>query len=397
MDFVATLLLCSFIFFVDFSESKVALVLSGGGAKGAFELGVLRHVCETDKRNSWDMVLGTSIGAMNGAGIAQFNKDEQCTKGLEMLTEFWTGVRSKTDVFTSWPWSPSKDCLNPLNILTIASGWNKYGGMCSTEEGNKKYRKAIDTQLLLKSNVKLFVASSALNDTTKAQWFSNDSPDIVDYTLASGALSPIFPPTKVNGMYYVDGAYFHNVPLLKAIEQGAKTIYVILLAPIGNLAPKAINQAVKDKKAGPAALTHFYHVTSRNLMLSTDLRIACLNKQVSIRAIIPRHEIGDTIGFTPEEINKMIDYGYEHSSEIGFEDLCAAAARTIGKEFIDIQQLRTSQSTSFSGGENILIIIGLASVGFAIGAFTVFTILNKRRKMLIENSPSNDFHEIPLP
>ena len=69
---------------------KTALVLSGGGAKGAYEVGVLEALCEHPLlANSWSIITGTSIGAMNAGALAQFAPADQCTDGLAAMTGYW--------------------------------------------------------------------------------------------------------------------------------------------------------------------------------------------------------------------------------------------------------------------------------------------------------------------
>ena len=69
---------------------KTALVLSGGGAKGAYEVGVLEALCEHPLlANSWSIITGTSIGAMNAGALAQFAPADQCTDGLAAMNGYW--------------------------------------------------------------------------------------------------------------------------------------------------------------------------------------------------------------------------------------------------------------------------------------------------------------------
>ena len=64
------------------THPTTALVLSGGGAKGAYEVGALQRICEGEHANSWSMITGTSIGALNAGALAQWPQAEQCSKGV---------------------------------------------------------------------------------------------------------------------------------------------------------------------------------------------------------------------------------------------------------------------------------------------------------------------------
>jgi len=382
--------------FVTFTEAKRAMILSGGGAKGAYQLGALQYLCETDYKNSWDMVIGSSIGAMNAVALAQYQKHEFCSKGVKTLNDFWKSIKEKDDVFESWNWLTFGECLNPINFLSIANGWYKKGGMCSTEPGAKKMQAAVSASRIANSNLQLFVSASALNDTTRPYWFSNKSPNVIDYALASGALAPVFPPKKVNGMYYIDGGYFSNVPILKALEEGATEIYVFLLSPLGNQADeKKAFEALAAGKFGPVTASHFVDVFTRQLLLHSELRTACLERpEVSIRAIIPTTNIGETTGFSADEISRMMKEGYTQASRVGFEDLCAAASRLsgpIGKEYIEIMDIRAQANVHVD--KTVVLNVGIGVGGALIGGFAVFAFLNKKRKVQHDNA----FFEIPAP
>eukprot|EP00298_Acanthocystis_sp_HF-20_P013806 c20512_g3_i1.p1 GENE.c20512_g3_i1~~c20512_g3_i1.p1 ORF type:complete len:402 (-),score=164.56 c20512_g3_i1:51-1256(-) len=392
---ILTILFCLFLF-ACFSDSKRALILSGGGAKGAYQLGNLQYLCETDFRNSWDMVVGTSIGAMNAGGLAMYPKHQFCTSGLNHLHQFWTTLNGVSDIFESWHWLTIGECLKPINFLSLARGWYTNGGMCSTKPGKTRLFNSVTSDKIARSNLELHVSVSPLNDTTKPMWKSNKDPRIVEYVFASGALAPMFPPVKIENMFYIDGGFFTNVPILKAIEEGATEIYVLLLTPLGNQADEsALHKANKDEKMGPAVANHFMNIVTRLLLLNSELRLACLeHPDVSIRAMIPRENVGETLGFSPSEIEKMRRAGYDHAAKIGFEDLCAAAARLsgpIGKEFSEILEIR-AQANSFSGDGNIILNVGVAVAGVLVGGFIAFAIVNRKRKV-----QADAFFEIPLP
>jgi len=230
----------------------------------------------------------------------------------------------------------------------------------------------------------------------KPFWFSNKSPQIVDYAFASSALSPLFAPEKINGVHYIDGGFFTNVPILKAIEEGATSVDVMLLQPMGNEASMdKMRKAVKDKKVGPHAAEHFIDIVTRHLTLNAEIRVACLqNPKVSIRAVIPRAAVGETLGFSESEVNKMITDGYNHANKYDFEDLCQAASHLkseIGEEFRSIAKMRTQVNAEDSiKSSNIFVNIGAGVGGMAIGALGVVAILSRRRKF-----DAKAFYEIP--
>jgi len=384
------------------SESKRALVLSGGAAKGAFQVGALKTLCQKDKNLQYDMVVGTSIGALNAVALSQSSKSEFCSKGVPVIEAFWKDIKSTKSIFESWSRLSFGECLNPINFLSIANGWYKKGGMCSTKPGKDSYKKLIKSNIVKSSDVKVFVSASPLDDTVEAAWFTNDSPNIDNCAFASSALSPLFAPEKMEGKHYIDGGFFTNVPIRKAIKEGATSVDVFLLLPLGNEAStEDVKKAIKDKKFGPYAAQHFFDVVSRALTLNSEIRIACEeNPTMKIRAIIPRENIGETLGFSEKEISKMILDGEKHATQYGLEDLCAAVSKLnneIGEEFQQIVKFRTEKSNESNNNSNnnnnqsrTLIIVGSSFGGALIGGVFVFAFLVKRRKV-----DPNAFFEIP--
>lgn len=120
---------------------RTALVLAGGGAKGAYTVGVLEAICkDAELANSWDLITGTSIGAMNAAALAQFNSKDQCGKGVPAMKKFWTSVKKLSDVFTSNS-GDGAECPSTYDALSAASSFFKNGGMCSSDVGEQNLRK----------------------------------------------------------------------------------------------------------------------------------------------------------------------------------------------------------------------------------------------------------------
>ena len=76
-----------------------ALVLSGGGARGAFQVGVIQRLL--DLGHAWDLVAGVSVGALNALGMAMYPPAAQ-KDGAFHLAEMWHGIRGNDSVYTSW-------------------------------------------------------------------------------------------------------------------------------------------------------------------------------------------------------------------------------------------------------------------------------------------------------
>lgn len=192
----------------------LAFVLSGGGNRGALEVGALQVLFEHGIRPQ--MLVGTSAGAMNAAYVAA----NPTLEGVQKLAELWLKI-AKEDVY-------------PGNHLTMA--WRLLTGQDSLFP-NKNLKRFVEAHMppgirrfLDIRNVKLYVVATNLN-TGQIQVFGDDpSTPLLDALMASGALPPYFPPWSYEGWQYIDGAAVANLPLGVALDRGATEIYAIHVA-----------------------------------------------------------------------------------------------------------------------------------------------------------------------
>ncbi|WP_433466147.1 patatin-like phospholipase family protein [Spirillospora sp. CA-128828] len=196
-------------------EPRVAFVLGGGGVLGAHEVGMLRALEETGVRP--DLVVGTSIGALNGVFVAA----EPAT-AVERLTSLWSDD-SVRDVFGSRVWA---------RLLTLArSGTHLHS--------NEPLRRMLDELLPVSEFEDLevpFQCVAAGIETAMAHWFTGGP--VIPAVLASSAAPGLLPPVRVGDRHYFDGGLVHSIPVGRAVMLGATTIYVLHVGRIErDLAP----------------------------------------------------------------------------------------------------------------------------------------------------------------
>lgn len=193
-----------------------ALVLSGGGAKGAYEAGAISVLLGEEGRE-YQAFCGVSVGALNAALLAQYSAQ----RGLEAagaLLEIWQSIRDDGDVYRARflgklasLWSPSVYDSSPLRQLV---------------------RKHLDVQRLRSSGKFLRVGAVSLT-SGRYQLFGERDPDIVEGVLASSAFPGMFEPIEVRGELWTDGGVREITPLAAAIELGATEIDVVMCSPEG--------------------------------------------------------------------------------------------------------------------------------------------------------------------
>lgn len=211
--------------------SKLGLVLSGGGSKGAYEIGVyaaLRHL-----KKDISIVTGTSVGAINGVFVAQ--------KDLKGALKFWDHVNFKT-IFDENEFPPIEDEKLSKIYIQYAKGFINEGGLDIYKMKNifddyfkasRFYNSNIDYGLVTYNFSKNKPVIKTKKDLTKE--------NIKDYVLASASCYPAFKPYLIDGEMHIDGGYYDNLPINLAIDLGATEIIAVDLRAIG------FKKSIKDK------------------------------------------------------------------------------------------------------------------------------------------------------
>jgi NTE family protein len=188
----------------------IAFVLGGGGMLGAVEVGMLRALVEAGIRP--DLVLGSSIGAINGAAAAgSYN-----AATIDQLTQMWERL-GRGSVFA--------EGLAGRLVTLARSGTHLHGneGLRALLEEHAQGRHIEDLEIP-------FACVAACIETAGAHWF--DQGPVVDAVLASSAVPGLLPPVKVDGRHYLDGGLVHSIPVGRALAQGATEVYVLQVGRI---------------------------------------------------------------------------------------------------------------------------------------------------------------------
>lgn len=233
---------------------KMALVLQGGGALGAFEYGVVTKLVELGWQPA--AVTGVSIGAVNAAAIAGA-KDGDIVASLHAI---WDAITLPTV-----PWLPESLQAN-LSLFGNPNFWRSrtdfiemlnWTSLCSTDPLYETLSKNLDFQQINNDkHIRMAVTATNLHTgcpTTFANYLApNAHADADNHTtartqltpvhiMASGALPPGFPAVKIDDSYYWDGGLFSNTPIdtllnmLEPEEIDKLPIFVVDLLPTEGL------------------------------------------------------------------------------------------------------------------------------------------------------------------
>ncbi|OXY83747.1 patatin [Oceanimonas doudoroffii] len=190
---------------MDFKGASTALVLAGGGSLGAVQVGMLQALLEHGFRA--DMVVGASVGAINGAYFAA----RPHRRGVEELADIWLALRSE-DVFPIHTFSALKSLLLGQNHLVQADA------LGHLLERRLPVSRIEDTELPLH-----IVATELL---TGQETVLSNGP-LLEALLASAAIPVVYPHREIAGKALVDGSVASNTPIASAVALGAERLVVL--------------------------------------------------------------------------------------------------------------------------------------------------------------------------
>ncbi len=275
-------------------EPRVAFVLSGGGNLGAGQVGMLRALVEAGIEP--DVVIGCSVGALNGAAFAA----QPTLAGIDRLEALWVGMaRGEPD-------------LMPIRGLVPTAAQAIRRGLSLHDPG--PLRDVLTTHLpaTFEDLALPFWAQAADLDSAEEYWF--DSGPLVPALMASAALPGVFPPVLYHGRRLFDGGVIGEMPVSQAIATGATDIYLLQVG-------RRFNTPLEIKRPLDVAI-HAYR-TAR------------------------RHRLEEDIGAIPESC-RVFRLPEGRSDQLRFDDF-SQAARLIARSRSETAEYLSQ--TSAVGGE----------------------------------------------
>jgi predicted patatin/cPLA2 family phospholipase len=207
---------------------KKALVISGGGSKGAFAGGVAEYLMQ-NKKNKYDLFLGTSTGSLMVSHLSLGMLDE--------LKELYTNVNQKT-IFSNNPFRIRKIAGEKvISINHLNTFWNFFNGRKTFGE-SKNLRSLIKKKItremydqIKAANKEVVVTVSNLSANQIEYKSINDCAydDFCDWIWGSCNYAPFMSLLEKNGQQYADGGFGSLIPIREAILRGATEIDAIIL------------------------------------------------------------------------------------------------------------------------------------------------------------------------
>lgn len=192
-------------------DGPVAYVLGGGGVLGAVEVGMLRALLEAGRKP--DIIVGTSIGAVNGVLVAA----EPSESVVRRLAHLWTSPQAR-EVFG--------DSV-PRQVARIARAGTH---LHSAEPLRRMLAEQLRGVRTFEDLPVRFECCAANIERAAEHWFT--SGPLVDAVLASSAVPGLLPPVHLGGEHFIDGGIVNSIPIGRAVLAGARTVFVLQVGRI---------------------------------------------------------------------------------------------------------------------------------------------------------------------
>jgi NTE family protein len=371
---------------------SAGFVLSGGGATGAYEVGVLKalllgHSPVTGHRPPHvKSIAATSIGTFNASVLLSHHDGHAWDGAVAALESTWLDKISATRAispngvfryrpnFLEWldpslwmtPWQPARafatdagyiarDWMARLSGLVSGSGGIAHrfaelidiSTFITPDPSEHLVRASLVPSRIRQSTVDLCVTATQWQNGTLRVFTNRDFTDdrAVDIVRASGAIPGFFPSVTIDGQPYVDGGIVLNTPLKPAIDAGADELHVVYLDPAPGAVPLRTMGSTIDTM-GRMFVASFAATMRRDLEVAgkTNREIAAghrrdTHRQITIHLYHPKEDTGGALGmldFGRGRIVALAEQGYRDAVA---HDCAASGCLNAGAETADSRRI----------------------------------------------------------
>ena len=333
---------------------QTVLVLQGGGALGAYQIGVYQALHEAGIEPDW--VVGTSIGAINAALIA----GGPAADSLERLREFWKRVEHGR--FLGNP-LPNWFAAAARNMMAVTSGVPAFfrpnpaafisshaplgaenAGYYSVDPLKDTLADLVDFDAINAGPMRLTVGASNVQTSEMTYFDSRDQVLDLRHVLASGALPPAFPAVRIDDQLYWDGGILSNTPVEIVFDDNPRKDAMVFAVHLWNPhgpEPETIWEVMnrqKDVQYSSRASTHIKRQRQLHKLRHVVAELAamvppgagksnqfaelasygCTTRMHVVRLLAPALDYEDhakDIDFSPDGIRQRWEAGYRHTNE----------------------------------------------------------------------------------
>jgi NTE family protein len=268
--------------------ARAGLILTGGGARAAYQVGVLKALAEIHPRRRWPfpIIVGTSAGAVSASILAaNVTRWRQSVAEIEQvwanfrvnhvfrsdaLAMLRAGGRWLGSLVTGGMMGPPKSLLDNSPLRELLSRVTDFDAVrVHVARGNLHALALCATSYFTARSVSFFESNTALGEWSRAQRHGERVPLSLDYLMASLGIPFLFPPICLHGEYFGDGAMRQTAPLSPAIHLGADRLLVLGVRPTHlDLIPRFV---ASDTPPTPGQLFGYMLDTLFSDQISADL------------------------------------------------------------------------------------------------------------------------------
>jgi len=267
---------------------RAGLILTGGGARAAYQVGVLKALAEIHASPDWPfpIIVGTSAGAVSASILAgnvtrwhqSVGEIEQVWANFRVAQVFRSdavamlkaGARWMGSLFTGGMIGPPKSLLDNSPLRELLSRVTDFDAIrVNVARGDLRALALCATSYFTARSVSFFEAATTISEWSRAQRHGERVPLSLDYLMASLGIPFLFPPMSLHGEYFGDGAMRQTAPLSPAIHLGADRILVLGVRPTHlDLIPRFV---ASDTPPTPGQLFGYMLDTLFSDQISADL------------------------------------------------------------------------------------------------------------------------------
>lgn len=279
---------------------RTGLILSGGGARAAYQVGVLRAIADAHPPGChipFNIICGTSAGGLNAAGLATH---AGCfADGVAMLERVWGNFRTHQVYRTDWPgvlarafrwlWTVAFGRLRrdlPVSLLDNRPLRDLLDAHIALEKVQEAIdRRQLDALCITASgytsgeSVSFFQGAPHLEGWKRARRIGLRTQITTDHLLASAAIPLLFPAVQINREFFGDGALRQLAPLSPALHLGAEKILVI---GVGGQAASATREQVQGYPSIAQVISHIMNSSFIDSLEADTERLLRINKTLSL-------------------------------------------------------------------------------------------------------------------
>lgn len=267
---------------------KRALVMSGGGGLGAYQVGVLKALSHK-VGHYYDEVYGVSVGAVNGAKIVLYPK-MGLPAAAAALEKMWLNLSTSDVHKRHFPFGMAHVLWNGTNVF-------------NTSPLQKLIKREFDPDKVTGNGYGFFVGTVSWT-TGKYRIVDHNHAMIEDFIYASSVFPMAFKPIKIEGEWWIDGGVRNAVPLRAALEAGADEVDMILTEPA----------EMESAEGEPELLTYGPRILGimANEIFTSDFADLAKNTTAKINVYRPSSSLqADPLSFDKVQNQRLIERGLE--------------------------------------------------------------------------------------